>query len=246
VAGTGVERLETPIIEDQELDAGEGAQKTGIAAVAAGQREVGEELGDALIKDRTVVAASLVAERCRQSGLADAGRAAQDQIAMGTNPAALSQFFEQGSIEAAGRTVIDVLNTGLLAQPRITQARRQAPVAAVSELTIEQQTEPFGMRQLRRRGVGFELTKGLSHTGEAELVQLFKRRVAEHGTLLLVIPRAADVGMQDRGAVASGCWRIGAVEPVFEDRADRAVAERADRDRPGAGGLQARSAEWPH
>ena len=43
VAGGGVERLEAPVVEDQELHAGEGAQQTGIATVAAGEREVGEE-----------------------------------------------------------------------------------------------------------------------------------------------------------------------------------------------------------
>jgi hypothetical protein len=35
----------------------------GIAAIAAGEREVGEELGNALIEDRAVVAAGFVAER---------------------------------------------------------------------------------------------------------------------------------------------------------------------------------------
>ena len=55
--GTGVERFEAPIVEDQELDAGETAQDAG---VAAGEREFGEELGNPLIENGAVVAASLV------------------------------------------------------------------------------------------------------------------------------------------------------------------------------------------
>jgi hypothetical protein len=38
----GRERPETPVVEDEEFDAAEGAHEAGIAAVAAGEREVGE------------------------------------------------------------------------------------------------------------------------------------------------------------------------------------------------------------
>ena len=44
-AGTSVERFEAPIVEDEELNAGEAAQDAGIAAVTAGEGEFGEELG---------------------------------------------------------------------------------------------------------------------------------------------------------------------------------------------------------
>ena len=44
-AGAGVERIETPIVEDEELGAGKAAHDAGMAPVAAGEREVSEELG---------------------------------------------------------------------------------------------------------------------------------------------------------------------------------------------------------
>jgi hypothetical protein len=44
--GTGVERFEAPIVEDEELDAGKTAQDAGIAAVTTGEREFGDELGN--------------------------------------------------------------------------------------------------------------------------------------------------------------------------------------------------------
>src|SRR3954466_15704145 len=65
--GTGVERFETPIVEDEEVDAGEAAQDAGIAAITAGEREFGEELGNPLIENRAVVAASLCDPRRKQA-----------------------------------------------------------------------------------------------------------------------------------------------------------------------------------
>src|SRR5690349_22771894 len=64
--GAGVERFEAPIVEDEELDAGETAQNAGIAAITAGERGFGEELGNPLIENGAVVAASHVTEvRCQ-------------------------------------------------------------------------------------------------------------------------------------------------------------------------------------
>src|SRR5215472_14576777 len=78
--GAGVERFEAPIIEDQELDAGKAVQDAGIAAIAAGERELGEQLGDPLVENRAVVTTSLVTERTGKPTFADAGGPAQDQI----------------------------------------------------------------------------------------------------------------------------------------------------------------------
>jgi hypothetical protein len=62
-AGAGVERIETPIIEDQELRAIEAAQDAGVTAIAASQCEIGEELGDPLIEHRAVIAAEAMGRR---------------------------------------------------------------------------------------------------------------------------------------------------------------------------------------
>src|SRR5207248_11070914 len=72
--GAGVERFEVPIVEDEELDAGETAQHAGIAAVTAGEREFGEQLGNPLIENRAVVTASLVTQGASKPRFAHAGR----------------------------------------------------------------------------------------------------------------------------------------------------------------------------
>src|SRR5689334_18618097 len=87
VALLGAERFETPIIEDQQLDAAEGAHQPGMAAVAAGQCEVGEQLGDALIEYRAVVAARLVAEGTGKPTFAGAGWPFDDQVLRLVDPA---------------------------------------------------------------------------------------------------------------------------------------------------------------
>src|SRR6516164_338848 len=82
----GVEWFEAPIVEDKELDADKAAQDAGIAAVATGERELGEELGNPLIENRAIVTASLVTERTGKPTFADPGGPAQDQIVVYFNP----------------------------------------------------------------------------------------------------------------------------------------------------------------
>ena len=156
------------------------AHDAGIAAVAAGQREIGEQLGDALIENRAVVAAGLVAEGTGKPTFADAGRPAQDQIVVRVDPLAVGELVEQGAVEAARGAVIDVLDDGLLAQPGIAQPGGEPLVAAMGDLAIEQQTEPVGMGERCGFAGGFEFGEGLGHAGEAELGELIEDRMGQH------------------------------------------------------------------
>ena len=111
-------------------DAAERAQEAGIAAVAAGEREIVEQPGDALIEDGAVVAAGLVAERAGEPALADAGRAADDQVLVRVDPVAGDELLEQRAVEAARRAIVDVLDDGLLAQAGVPQPGVQPLVVA--------------------------------------------------------------------------------------------------------------------
>jgi hypothetical protein len=75
----GTELLRSPIIEDEEIDAGERAQKLGIAAIAASERQRSKQPRHAVIEDGEVFATGLVAERAGEPTLADAG---QDSVTM--------------------------------------------------------------------------------------------------------------------------------------------------------------------
>ena len=178
-ASATVERFEAPIIEDEKLDAVEAAHDAGVAAVAVGQREIGEELGNALIEDRTVVAAGLVAEGTGKPTFADAGWSAQDQIVMRVDPLAAGELVEQPAIEAARGPVIDVLDDGLVAQSGIAQPGGEAFVATMGYLAIDEQTEPVGVGEGCAFTGGFEFGESLGHAGKPELGHLIEHRMGQ-------------------------------------------------------------------
>jgi tRNA (mo5U34)-methyltransferase len=73
-AGAGIERIETPIVENEELGAVEAAHDAGVAPITARQREIGKQLGNPLIEHRSIVAAGLLAESTGKPTFADSGR----------------------------------------------------------------------------------------------------------------------------------------------------------------------------
>src|ERR1700737_4190624 len=166
------------------------------------------------------------------------GWAAQDQILMGIDPAACGEFLEQRAIEAARGAIIDVLDRSLMTQSGIAQTREQAPVTSIADLLIEQQSEPFGMGQRGGFSGCFDLTEGLGHAVESELMKEIEGWMGEQGLVsLVVVARAADVGMEDRRAIR--CLVRGVpIELVVEDGTDRSVGERADVDGARGGGFQ--------
>ena len=58
----GVKRIEPPVVEDEQLHAAERALDAGVATVAPGEGEIGEQLGNALVENGAIVATGFVAE----------------------------------------------------------------------------------------------------------------------------------------------------------------------------------------
>ena len=100
---------------------------------------------------------------------------------MGIDPAARSEFLEQRAIEAARGAVIDILDRSLMAQPGITQTSEQAPVTPIADLLIEQQGEPFGMGERGGLSGCFDLSEGLGHAVESELMKQIEGWMGEQG-----------------------------------------------------------------
>ena len=163
--GTGVQRFEAPIVEDEELDAGETTQNAGIATVTAGERELGEEFGNPLIENREVISAGPVTQGTSKPRFAHAGRSAQDQIVVRVDPLGIGELVEQSAVEAAWGPLIDVLDASLLTQSGIAQPGGKPLVAVMGELAIDQQPEPVGMSERGGFVGSFELGKGLGHAG---------------------------------------------------------------------------------
>src|SRR4051812_698107 len=113
-----------------------------------------------------------MAERAGEPTLADAGGSFDHQILRLVDPAAGDQGLEQGAIETAGGAIIDVFDGGLMAQPGKAQPGPQPSLVALGDFAVEQESEPFGVRQRGTGRVGFQLGEGARHAGEAQLMEL--------------------------------------------------------------------------
>src|ERR1700730_18161592 len=242
----GPQRLEPPIIEDEELDATERPHQTRVSPVAAGEREIAEHPGHALIEHRAIVAACLVAERASQPTFADAGRPFDDQVLRLLDPAPGGQCLEQRTVEGAGGAIMDVFDRRLVAQPGIAQSCPQPPVVAFRDFAIEQEGEPFGMREIGALRIGLQLGEGARHAGEPELVHLVEGWMGQHDQVSsMVVAGATDVGVVGQQLALPGGAGRPFVEPMLEDRLDRPVGTGADVETAIAGRLQPVGAVLP-
>ena len=91
MAGLWVEGFEAPVVEDQQVGGGEVLEAAAEAAVAVGEAEFVEQLGDPDVEHRAIVAAGFVAKGAGQPALADAGGPGDDEIIMGLDPVALDE-----------------------------------------------------------------------------------------------------------------------------------------------------------
>ena len=67
-------RGEPPVVEDEQLDAGQAGEQTPVTAIAAGKRQRFEQPRQAVIEDGAIVAAGLVTECTGDPALAHPGR----------------------------------------------------------------------------------------------------------------------------------------------------------------------------
>ena len=101
---------------------------------------------------------------------------------MRVDPLAVGELLKQGAVETARSAVIDVFDNGMLAQPGKAQACPQSPVIALGCLPIEQQAEPFGVRQLGALRICLQFGEGAGHAGEPDLVELVDCRMGQQAT----------------------------------------------------------------
>ena len=108
---------------------------------------------------------------------------------------------EQRAVKTAGASVIDILDARLLAQFGDAQPRREALILAPGRLAIEQKPEPFVMAEPVGLTVGGDFDEGLRPSMRAKGVELIEGGMCDKSSLLIVVARATDVGVQDRRSV---------------------------------------------
>ena len=245
----GGERGQAPVVEDQQLDPGQALQQAGVAPVAARQGERLEQPRQTLVEHRAVVAAGLVAEGAGQPGLADAGRAGEQQLLVAVDPIAGGQPLEQGAVEAARTARKSTSSTQAAWRraanfSRATSRRFSRSVASRSTSRARRSSKPrppcrAGGAARRapwpcRRGRGRAGARGwVRPAGSLRLVPLARGRASD---LLSGSSRRRGCSGAGRAGAGTGSAE-GAVEAVPQDRGDRAVG-RAPMQPAPAGGLQ--------
>src|SRR5436305_11888017 len=84
-----------------------------------------------------------------------------DEVAAGTDPFAGGELAKERTIEAAGSTIIDILDAGGLAKARGSRARLEAFLASQRGLVFEQQGEPLGVFEGAGFGIGIKFLEPL-------------------------------------------------------------------------------------
>src|SRR5258707_11738598 len=144
-----IENRQAPVVEDQELNAAEGFEQAAIATVAPSEAEGLEQAGDAMVLDRTVVAAGLVAEGAGNPALAQPGCPRDEQVLVAVDPVAADESGEDGATDAAWRAPIEVFHACALAQRGELEAGGETVCVALGGVAVGQPSDAL----LRRHGL---------------------------------------------------------------------------------------------
>jgi len=142
-----IEDRQTPIVEDEELNAADGFEQAAIAAIAPSEGERLEQARDAVILDRTIVAASLVAEGASNPTLAQAGWPCDEQVLVVVDPVAADEPGEDGAVDAAWCAEIDVFHACRLAQRGGLEAHCETLGVSFGGFAIDEKSEALLERQ---------------------------------------------------------------------------------------------------
>ena len=138
---------QAPIIENEKLNASEGFEHASIAAVAASEGERLEEAWDALILNRAIVAACLVAQRASNPAFAKPGCPCNEQVLIEVDPIAADESGKHSTVDAAWRAQIDIFHACGLAQDGELKACCGTFGISFSGFAIDKESDAFFERQ---------------------------------------------------------------------------------------------------
>ena len=142
-----IENRQSPVIKDEELNATDGFEQAAIAAIAPSKGERLEQARDAVILDRTIVAASFVAEGASNPTLAQAGCSCDEEVLVAVDPVAADEFGKDGTVDAAWRAQIDIFHACALAQRGELEAGRETFGVALGCFAIDKKPDALLERQ---------------------------------------------------------------------------------------------------
>ena len=138
------ERREAPVVEDEEVGAGEGLHQLCVAPVGASQHQFfAEEPRHAHIAHGVPLPTGAVPERTGEPRFARPGRAGDQQRLVLADPFAAGELQQPTAFEPAFRAEVHVFDARGIAQPGELEQARQAPVMPAGLLALEEQREPL-------------------------------------------------------------------------------------------------------
>ena len=108
MAGIGVERLKSPVVEDEQVDAREAFQPYRNTSIAARHAQFVEQLAKPDVEDRQIVAAGLVPNGTGQPALARSGWAGDDEIVVTFDPVTLEKGFHKAPVSSWSRSSLGI------------------------------------------------------------------------------------------------------------------------------------------
>jgi hypothetical protein len=169
VSGLGTrEGVSEPVIKDEQLDTGQGAQQLGIGAVGVSQFQRLEQAGSALVANFAPDLTSGPTKSASQVRFPCSSRAEDKQVEMAIDPLTLGQLQNLAPVEAAFGGQVKVFYGGNNWEVGRLDATAQAVVSPASGLDVDQQAEALLEGQLSILGIVKLLFQRSPETGQME------------------------------------------------------------------------------
>jgi hypothetical protein len=181
VAGHIVQRSEPPVIEDEQVGAGEALKDPGAGSVPAGEAQLVEEPREAEVADTEAVPTGLMSEGAGDVRLARSGGSDEEEALTAMDPLAVAESKDEGPVHAAGFVEVEVLKCGLLMEAGLAQETLEPPVGPIRLLPLEQEGETILEGEFLDVAHLLLFLEGDAHPGEPEFVKELEGGVLKHG-----------------------------------------------------------------
>lgn len=159
---------EAEVVEDDEVDAGQGFQPGAGAALGLQQGQCFTQARQAQVAYRALAVDDRLGERAGQVALADAGGSDQQQVLVLAQPGQAEELLPADASEATWGLQVDIGWMGVLAELGELQAPPLRKAVAVQALGLEQDGEGVD-----EGAVGSDASQGIGGTAQAQAGELW-------------------------------------------------------------------------
>src|SRR5262245_45695105 len=175
--------VESPVIDEQDVDARELGEQPEVAAISASQGEFVEEPGGAPVQGAEPLATGLLGEGAADERLAGAGGANNQQVLVLLHPAAGGKLPHERFVQLAPGRVVDGFHAGLGAlELGFLQSPGEALVLPGPPLGLDEQPEALVEGECRDVRLALLVVPGRGYGAELESVQLLERGGVQHAS----------------------------------------------------------------